>query len=172
MRESFKEAPLEQTFPYKTQTSLTADHRPNFRERNAFIFPDGMFGSSLALFVTECPNLLGEAALLAFVLSIRSLSNIWTKKRSRHDSHKYNFRVARGWESKSVEEQQAEAVTAPGPAKPPLTAAQLANHRERQGLLLSRQHVMQQLEAASNPHHREVLQSALAELEKQLARMV
>jgi hypothetical protein len=85
---------------------------------------------------------------------------------------RYNFPVARGWESKSVEEQQALAVSAPSPAKPPLTPAQIANQRQRQGLLLSRQHVLQQLEAARNPRHREILQSALADLDAQLTQLV
>jgi hypothetical protein len=80
--------------------------------------------------------------------------------------------VARGWESKSVEEQQAQAVSTPGPAKPPLTPAQIASQRHRQGLLLSRQRVLQQLEAAQNPRHREILKTALADLDEQLARLV
>jgi hypothetical protein len=80
--------------------------------------------------------------------------------------------VARGWESKSVEEQQAEAVATPSPAKPPLTPAQIAGQRQKQGLMLSRQHVLQQLEAARNPRHREILQSSLADLDAQLARLV
>jgi hypothetical protein len=80
--------------------------------------------------------------------------------------------VARGWESKSVEEQQAQAVSPPGPAPLPLTPAQIAIQRQRKGLLLSRQHVLQQLEAAQNPRHRQILQSALADLDAQLARLV
>jgi hypothetical protein len=84
----------------------------------------------------------------------------------------YNFSVARGWESKSVEEQQAQAVSSSGPAPPPLTPAQIASQRQRTGLLLSRQRVLQQLEAAQNPRHRQVLQSALADLDAQLARLV
>jgi hypothetical protein len=84
----------------------------------------------------------------------------------------YNFCVARGWESKSVEEQQSQAVSGPGPAKPLLTPAQIASQRRSQGLLLSRQHVLQQLAAAQNPRHREILQSALAELDAQIARLV
>ena len=82
------------------------------------------------------------------------------------------FYVARGWESKSVEEQQAQAVSAPGPVRPPLTPAQIASQRRRQGLVLSRQHVLQQLQAAQNPRHREILQSALADLDAQLAQLV
>jgi hypothetical protein len=85
---------------------------------------------------------------------------------------KYNFCVARGWESKSVEEQQSEAEATPSPAKPPLTAGQIARQRQRQGLLLSRQHVLQQLEAAQNPRHREVLQRSLTDLDAQLAQLV
>jgi hypothetical protein len=89
-----------------------------------------------------------------------------------HDLARYNFPVARGWESKSVEEQQAQAVSPPGPAPPPLTPAQIAIQRQRKGLLLSRQHVLQQLEAAQNPRHRQILESALADLDAQLARLV
>jgi hypothetical protein len=80
--------------------------------------------------------------------------------------------VARGWESKSVEQQQAEVIATPGPAKPVMSPSQVASERRRQGLLLSRQRVLQQLEAAQNSRHRQQLQSALADLDAQLARMV
>jgi hypothetical protein len=80
--------------------------------------------------------------------------------------------VARGWESKSVEEQQAQAVSKASPATPPLTPAQITVARRKQGLVLSRQHVLQQLEAANNSRHREVLQNALADLDRQLAQLV
>jgi len=80
--------------------------------------------------------------------------------------------VARGWESKSVEDQQAQALSAPSPARPALTPAQIATQRQRQSLLLSRRHVLQQLEAAQNPRHREILQSALADLDSRIARLV
>src|ERR1700686_1599127 len=59
-----------------------------------------------------------------------------------HNLGRYNFYVARGWESKSVEEQQAQAVSAPSPAGPPLTPAQIARQRQTQGLMLSRQRVL------------------------------
>jgi hypothetical protein len=85
---------------------------------------------------------------------------------------RYNFRVARGWESKSVEEQQTEAASSPPPPKPLLTPGQIACQRRRQGLILSRRHVLQQLEVAQNPRHREILQNALADLDAQLARLV
>ena len=77
--------------------------------------------------------------------------------------------MARGWESKSVEQQQEEAST-PKTRPMPLTPAQAAEENRRRGLLLSRHHVVQQLEAASNPRHRQILEAALAELDRQLER--
>lgn len=79
--------------------------------------------------------------------------------------------MARGWESKSVEEQQAEAKSQKAAPKAPLTSEQAAAQRHKQGLMLSRQRILQQLEKAQNPHHREMLNSALADLDAQLARL-
>ena len=83
----------------------------------------------------------------------------------------YNLCMARGWESKAVEEQQAEARSKPDPAKVRLEPEQVAKQKQRQGLLLSRQHVLQQLQAAQNPFHRKMLEGALGDLEAQLARL-
>jgi len=80
--------------------------------------------------------------------------------------------VARGWESKSVEEQQAQAASTASPTRPPLTPDEIARARRRQGLMMSRQHVLQQLEAAKSARHREILQNALADLDRQLAQLV
>jgi len=71
-----------------------------------------------------------------------------------------------------VEEQQAQAASTTGPAAPPLTPAEIANSRRRHGLMLSRQHVLQQLEAAKSPRHRQILQNALADLDRQLSQLV
>jgi hypothetical protein len=78
--------------------------------------------------------------------------------------------MARGWESKSVEQQQ-EAAAGSHPAGPRLTADQIDKQRQRNDLLLSRKHVLQQLQAAQSPRHREMLESALAELDSRLARL-
>jgi hypothetical protein len=80
--------------------------------------------------------------------------------------------MALGWESKSVEEQQAEAASASTKPRISLTPAQLVTQRKKQGLMLSRQHVLQQLEAAQNPNHRKMLENALADLEAEIARLV
>lgn len=78
--------------------------------------------------------------------------------------------VARGWESKSVEEQQAEALV-PAGTRSHLTPEQILVEHRRQGLLLARQHVLQQLEMARSPRHHEQLQSALNDLNEQLAQL-
>jgi len=106
------------------------------------------------------------------LIRAHKLSKMRTETGAHHAGHRYNFYVARGWESKSVEEQQAQAVSIPGPAKLPLTPAQIASQRRRQGLMLSRQYVLRQLEAVQNPRHREILQGALADLDTQLAQSV
>jgi hypothetical protein len=78
--------------------------------------------------------------------------------------------MARGWESKSVEEQQAEAASRSGTARPRPTPAQAARQQWEEGLLLSRKHILQQLQVVQNPHHRRMLEAALTDLEAQLAR--
>ncbi len=77
--------------------------------------------------------------------------------------------MARGWESKSVEDQQAEAAADRARPKMQLTAQQIDRSRKLQSLELSRHRVQQQLTTASNPRHREMLQNALSDLEKKLA---
>jgi len=84
---------------------------------------------------------------------------------------RYNRHMARGWESKSVEEQQAEARSTPAKAKTPLTPAQVAAQRLKQGLMLSRKHVLQEIEASQNPRRLQMLQKALADLDAQLNRL-
>jgi len=85
--------------------------------------------------------------------------------------------MARGWESKSVEDQvqQSETTTAApakegkGKQKRQLTAAQIELHRQREVLILSRVRVQQNLKASGNPRYTEQLTRALADIEAQLA---
>jgi hypothetical protein len=80
--------------------------------------------------------------------------------------------MARGWESKAVEEQQAEAsTTTSDPTRVRLTPEQVAKQTQEQGLLLSRKRVLQQLQAAQNPFHRKMLETALGDLDAKLARL-
>lgn len=78
--------------------------------------------------------------------------------------------MARGWESKSVEEQQAAASTQVE-SKQRLTPEQQAQKQERDAIELSRRRVLQQIQAVQNPRHRQMLESALSELDLRLARM-
>jgi len=76
--------------------------------------------------------------------------------------------MARGWESKSVEAQQAEASEKPAQLRHPLSAEEAARWREKENLRLARQRVLQQLEANQNPRHRKVLEDSLADLDEKL----
>ena len=78
--------------------------------------------------------------------------------------------MARGWESKSVEEQQAEAA-ASQPKNQPLSPQQAAKQQKQLGLTMSRNRVLQQLEVVHNPTHRQMLERALADLDQQLAQL-
>jgi hypothetical protein len=77
--------------------------------------------------------------------------------------------MARGWESKSVEQQQAEMSERRKTVRAPISPEQQRRNRKREGLLLSRGRLTQQLQAASNRHHRQMLEQAIAELDHQLA---
>jgi hypothetical protein len=79
--------------------------------------------------------------------------------------------MARGWESKSVEAQQADANETPSEPRVRLSPEQAARQREKEGLRLSRQRIVQQLAASQNPRHRIILEEALAELDQKLSRM-
>ena len=79
--------------------------------------------------------------------------------------------MARGWESKSVEDQQAAASTQVE-SKQRLTPQEAAKKQERDALELSRKGVLQQLESVQNPRHRQMLEGALADLDSKLARLV
>ena len=79
--------------------------------------------------------------------------------------------MARGWESKSVEEQQAQVPDRSAAPRPQLTPEQRALLRKQEGLLLSRKQVEQQLQQAVHPARRQMLEAALAEIDRQLAKM-
>ncbi len=80
--------------------------------------------------------------------------------------------MVRGWESKSVEAQMEAAADIALPRKPPLSPQAAARLHRRDGLLLSRTHVLQQLQASHNPRHRQMLEQALADIDKQLEKLV
>lgn len=78
--------------------------------------------------------------------------------------------MARGWESKAVEEQVQEFQERDSAGrKIPLTPAQMESRRRRDVLLLSRSRVQKDLQSSQNPRHKEQLNHALADLDSQLA---
>jgi hypothetical protein len=90
--------------------------------------------------------------------------------------------MSRGWESKSVESQQAETFVTPdaAPASPAQhkanivemrgnIAADAERKRQRQALELQRERILS--ERTSNPHRRTALATALADIEERLAEL-
>lgn len=78
--------------------------------------------------------------------------------------------MARGWESKSVESQIELAEIRIRPAPPVrLSPEELARQHQRESLELSRTRVLHDIEAATHPRYREILEAALLHLEKQIA---
>jgi hypothetical protein len=77
--------------------------------------------------------------------------------------------MARGWESKSVEQQQAEKSEQRNTARAPLSPEHQKRNRKRDGLLLSRERLSQQLQVAANPRHRLMLEQSIAEIDRQLS---
>ena len=76
--------------------------------------------------------------------------------------------MARGWESKSVEAQQAEALDKSALSRPPMSPEEAILWRERESLRLSREAVVQQLKVVQNPRRRKQLDDSLAELDEKL----
>lgn len=84
--------------------------------------------------------------------------------------HNYNSDVARGWESKSVEAQQAEARSQPAELRQKMSPEEAQLSRAKENLRLGRERVFKQLEECTNPHYRQVLENALADLDRKLGR--
>ncbi len=79
--------------------------------------------------------------------------------------------MARGWNSKSVESQIESAQPEPAVlGRERLTPEQAAALRKREGLLLARTRLLDQLQTCQHPRHRALLEAALAELEKALGK--
>jgi hypothetical protein len=76
--------------------------------------------------------------------------------------------MARGWESKSVEDQVADKEEASSNASNhrEATAAHADRQRQRQALELQRERILD--ERTSSPHRRAALEAALADIEGRL----
>jgi hypothetical protein len=80
--------------------------------------------------------------------------------------------MARGWESKAVEDQMAQSEQdARTRAKAPLTPAQAERQTQRDGLLLSRSRTLASLQGACDSRYRALLERTLAHVDDELARL-
>ncbi len=69
-----------------------------------------------------------------------------------------------------MEEQQAAATTQTE-LKQQLTPQQAARQRQSEAIELSRRCILQRLQSVQNPRHRQMLESALSELDTRRARL-
>ena len=77
--------------------------------------------------------------------------------------------MARGWESKSVADQIEEGNSQRDQARQVAASAEERARKERlNSLLLSKSRILQQLERATHPSHRDVLMNGLKAIERQL----
>ncbi len=81
--------------------------------------------------------------------------------------------MARGWESKSIESQQEDAIAARKRAgvEAEKNAAEVVVERKRSGLMLDRTRVLHDLQTACNPRYRAMLELALTDLDQRIAQL-
>ena len=77
--------------------------------------------------------------------------------------------MARGWDSKAVEEQIEASHNETVAPKDQPNGEDAARKRERQGIDLARKRLLRRLEDAQNPAYQKLLRDALAELDAKLA---
>jgi hypothetical protein len=77
--------------------------------------------------------------------------------------------VARGWESKAVADQiEEEESRQQRASKPAATPEQRVLNEQLDSLKLSRSRLLEQLERAKHPAHRDVLRNGLKAVEKEI----
>jgi hypothetical protein len=79
--------------------------------------------------------------------------------------------VARGWESKSVEDQISESQTKalkPNPVKP--SPREIEQRTKRQSILLARSRTVTAMESTADQRYRALLQRTLEHLDSELAK--
>ena len=78
--------------------------------------------------------------------------------------------MARGWESKAVEDQQEAAAQRKAAASAPdVSGHEAARRQEGDALRLSRARVLADLQVACRPAHRGMLEQALADIDAKIA---
>jgi hypothetical protein len=80
--------------------------------------------------------------------------------------------MARGWESKAIEDQMEEAARerqGAGSGKPAPTPETLERERRREALRLSRSRIIEQIARARSEAHRRLLSRSLDAIDEQLS---
>jgi len=76
--------------------------------------------------------------------------------------------MARGWESKAVAQQIEDVKREESPSPPPASGRDRQREAELESLRLSRSRLLDQLDKASHPAHREMLLKGLRAIEEQI----
>jgi hypothetical protein len=79
--------------------------------------------------------------------------------------------MARGWESKGIESQQADRESRESAVRTHLTPEQTAVEARRRTLELARARASADLKGARNPSHRATLEAAIAAIDEQIRRL-
>lgn len=80
--------------------------------------------------------------------------------------------MARGWESKAVEDQMSSAqAQREAQTRPALSEAARERETRKQSLLLSRAKLLKDMEAATNERYRALLRRTLAHLDDELKKL-
>lgn len=81
--------------------------------------------------------------------------------------------MARGWESKAVADQIEEVESRQQDARKPMPSPEQRKLKEQlESLKLSRSRLLQQLERAKHPAHRDVLLNGLKAVEKEIEEVI
>jgi hypothetical protein len=154
-----------------TLFTLTYESEPRCWLEGCIIAPKSSNQAGLASFVRFLENAVSHLRNPRNSSHLSSLPRILFCAKKLRKPGNYNRYVARGWESKSVEAQQAEAAEPSGEPRRQLTEQEAVLFRQKETLRLSRQRVLKQLEISTNPRHRKLLQDSLADLDDQLSKL-
>ena len=77
--------------------------------------------------------------------------------------------MARGWESKSVEEQMENARQKKKDAAAAHTPKPVHHSRQHENLVLARARLVKDLETTDNPRYKQFLEASLADIDKRIA---
>jgi hypothetical protein len=77
--------------------------------------------------------------------------------------------MARGWESKSVEQQIEDARMESNQSSSFNTHPDFEMRQKREGLLLQRSRILQEMDSARNPRYQEMLKRMLQHVDSQLS---